>query len=131
MAVLPYARLADQHRVVLGAAAENLDHALQFVVASDERVQRIVHGGLGEVAAELRQQRTFLGPRGRHFFTLRTRQLLADGGKPEASFVQNLRRETLFLAQQPQQQVLRADVLVAQALGFLRPVRQHAFAFVA
>ena len=33
------ARLADQHRIVLGAAAENLDHALQFVVAPDQRIE--------------------------------------------------------------------------------------------
>ena len=128
---LAHAGLADQHRVVLGAAAEDLDDALQFVVASDERVERVVHGGLGEVAAELGQQRTFLGPGGRHLFTLRTRQFFADGGQPEAPLVQDLRREALFLAQQTEQQVLRADVLVAQALGFLRTVGQDAFAFVA
>jgi hypothetical protein len=45
--------------------------------------------------------------------------------------VQNLRREAFLLAQQAQQQMLRADVLVAQPLGFLRPVCQHALAFVA
>ena len=71
---LAHARLADQHRVVLGAAAEDLHHALQLVVAADERVERVVHGGLGEVAAEFRQQRAFLGTRGGHFLALRTLQ---------------------------------------------------------
>ena len=69
---LAHARLADQHRIVLGAAAEDLHHALQFVIAADERVERVVHGGLGEVAAEFGQQRAFLGPRGRHLLALRT-----------------------------------------------------------
>ncbi len=36
---LAHAGLADQHRVVLGAAAENLHHALQFVIAADERIE--------------------------------------------------------------------------------------------
>ena len=66
------ARLADQHRIVLGAAAEDLHHALQFVIAADQRIERVVHGGLGEVAAELGQQRAFLGPRGGHLLALRT-----------------------------------------------------------
>ena len=51
---LAHAGLADEHRVVLGAAAENLHHALQFVIAANERVEIGVHGGLGEIAAEFR-----------------------------------------------------------------------------
>ena len=114
------ARLADQHRVVLGAAAEDLHHPLQFVIAADQRVERVVHGGLGQVAAEFRQQRAFLGPRGGHLFALRTRQFLADGGEPQAALVQDLGGEALLFAQQAQQQVLGADVLVVQAARLLR-----------
>ena len=40
------ARLADQHRVVLGAAREDLDHAADLVVAPDHRVELAVLGGL-------------------------------------------------------------------------------------
>ena len=127
---LAHARLADQHRVVLGAAAKNLHHALQFVVAADQRVEGVVHRGLGEVAAELGQQRAFLGPL-RHLFALRTRQLLADGGEPQAALVQNLGREALLFAQQAQQQVFGADVLVVQAFGLFRAIGQHALALVA
>ena len=47
------ARLADQHRVVLGAAREHLDHAADLVVAADHRVELALLGGLGEVAAVL------------------------------------------------------------------------------
>ena len=50
------ARLADQHGVVLGAAAEDLDHAADLVVAADDRVELAVLGGLREVAAELLQR---------------------------------------------------------------------------
>ena len=125
------ARLADQHRVVLGAAAEDLDHALQFVIAPDQRVERIVHGGLREVAAELGQQRAFLGPRGGDLLALGTRQFLPNGGEPQPALVQDLRGEALLFAQQAEQQVLGADVLVVQPLGLFGAVGQNALAFVA
>ena len=47
------AGLADQHRVVLRAAGEDLDDAADLVVAADHRVELAVARGLGEVAAEL------------------------------------------------------------------------------
>ncbi len=49
---LAHARLAQQHRVVLGAAAEDLDHALDFLFAADHRVQLALDGQLGQVAPE-------------------------------------------------------------------------------
>src|SRR5579872_2786259 len=45
--------LADQHRIVLGAAAQDLDHALELEVAADERIERSVDGGLGQVTGKL------------------------------------------------------------------------------
>ena len=44
------AGLADQHGIVLGAAAENLHHTLNFAFAADQRIQLAIHGGLGQVA---------------------------------------------------------------------------------
>jgi hypothetical protein len=46
------ARLAQQHGVVLAAAAEDLDDALDLVLAADDRVEVVLAGQLGEVAAE-------------------------------------------------------------------------------
>ena len=46
------ARLAEQHRVVLGAAAENLDRPFDFLLAADDRVELPLPGQLGEIAAE-------------------------------------------------------------------------------
>ena len=46
------ARLPDQHRVVLGAAREHLDHAADLLVAADDRVELAGAGLLGEVAGE-------------------------------------------------------------------------------
>ena len=47
------AGLADEHRVVLGAAGEHLHHALGLAVAADDRVELLLARELGEVAAEL------------------------------------------------------------------------------
>ena len=50
---LPHSGLADQHRVVLRAAREHLDHAPDLLVAPDDRVELALLGELGQVAAEL------------------------------------------------------------------------------
>ena len=47
------ARLADEHRVVLGAPREDLHDALDLGGAADARVELALFGELGEVAAEL------------------------------------------------------------------------------
>ena len=46
---LAHAGLADQHRVVLGAPLQDLDHAADLVVAADHRVELALAGALGEV----------------------------------------------------------------------------------
>ena len=50
---LPHSGLADQHRVVLRPAREDLDHAADLLVAADHRVELAGLSGLGQVAAEL------------------------------------------------------------------------------
>ena len=50
------AGLADQHRIVLGAAGEHLDGAADFLVAADHRVDLAVAGGLGEIAGVFLQR---------------------------------------------------------------------------
>jgi hypothetical protein len=45
------AGLADEHRVVLGAAAEHLHDAADFVVAADHGVELALAGGFGEIVA--------------------------------------------------------------------------------
>ena len=46
-------RVADQHRVVLSAASQNLDHALNFGFSSNERIELPFACSLGYVVAEL------------------------------------------------------------------------------
>ena len=50
------ARLADEHRVVLAAAAQHFDRALEFVAAADERIEQALPRAFGEVHA-VRAQR--------------------------------------------------------------------------
>ena len=50
------ARLADQHRVVLGAPLQHLDRAADLVVAADHRVELAGAGALGQVERVLLQR---------------------------------------------------------------------------
>src|SRR3954465_8835822 len=53
---LPHAGLADEHRVVLPPAGEDLDGLLDLLLPTDDRVDLPVAGHLGEIAAELVQR---------------------------------------------------------------------------
>ena len=50
------AGLSDQHRVVLRAPREHLDHTPDLLVAADDGVELALLGLLGEVATELRER---------------------------------------------------------------------------
>ena len=104
---------------------------LHLVFPADERVQRVIHRGLRQVAAELTQQGAFLGARGGDFLRLRADQLLPDAGKAQAALTQYLGCEAFLFAQQAEQQVLGADVPVGQPLGFFGGVCQNPLALVA
>ena len=52
---LAHAGLADEHRVVLGPAGQNLHHPLDLLLPADDRVDLPLFGQLGQVAAELVQ----------------------------------------------------------------------------
>ena len=54
---LAHARLADEHRVILGAARQDLHDPLGLPGPADHRIQLLVAGGLREVAAELVQDK--------------------------------------------------------------------------
>ena len=45
--------LTDQHGIVLGASTKDLDHAVDFVVATHNRIEFRLTGELGQVASEL------------------------------------------------------------------------------
>src|SRR5262249_9382798 len=109
--------------------AQNLLHALDFMFATDERVEQVFHRRLGQVAAELGQQRRFLDASQRRFFIQELYDVLANGVQPHPLFHQDGRRDRTFLAQDGEQQVLGPDVVVQQAIGLFGRKLQHPFGF--
>ena len=71
------ARLADEHRIVLGAAGQDLDHAPDFFVAADHRIELVLLGSLGQIAAIFLE--SFVGG-----FGILSGDALAIRGLPEA-----------------------------------------------
>src|SRR5829696_7140011 len=134
---LAHARLADQHRVVLLAAREDLHDPLDLGLAADDRVQLRLGGELGQVAAELVEQlrgllALALGAGGG------TRAALAAAGAREhaddlvadllgvgVEVEQDAGGHALVLAHEPEQDVLGADVVVAQAERLAQRELEH------
>ena len=117
------AGLADQHGVVLLAAREDLHHALDLGLAADDRVGLALGGLPREVAAELVEELRAL----RLLAGALASALLAAAGAGEHAddLVANLlgvgveveqdpRGDALVLADEPEQDVLGADVVVAE-----------------
>ena len=107
------ARLADQHGIIFRAAAENLDDALDFLVAADQRIELALESRLRQIAAELGEQRSFLGPIHLNFFSRAARQFFAKCRETQAALGQNLRAKALLLAQE----CPAADVRCRRAYG--------------
>jgi len=128
---LAHARLADQHRIVLGAALQNLDGAADLVVAADDRVELALTCALGEIDG------IFLE---RFALTFRLRGI--DRGAAANGFDRGFERfpgQAVFLEQaagvalvvgQRQQKQLAGDELVAalggDLVGEVEQVRQLA-----
>ncbi len=121
------ARLADQHRVVLRAAREDLHHALDLVLAADDRVELALARLLGQVATELVEQLGALLGLGLCARSLRlapagaaTRarehadDLVADLLGVGVEVEQDARGDALVLAHETEQDVLGADVVVPE-----------------
>ena len=123
---LPHTGLADEDGVVLGPAAENLLDAFHLEMAADQRIELVFHGRFGQVPRELGQKRRLLHSREGGLFVQQRNDVLADGVEPHPFFHQDRRRDRALFAQDPEQQVLGADVVVQEAIGFLGGELQHA-----
>ena len=121
------AGLADEHGVVLRAARQHLHDALDLLLAPDDRVELLVARELREVATELvEHERAALGGLGRGAAALRraflrtrvARQqlddLLAHAREIGAELDEHLRGDAFALADEPEEDVLGADVVVAE-----------------
>ena len=115
------AGLADQRRVVLGPAAQDLDDALDLLLAADDRVDLARAHGVRQVDAQLVDRGRLgraLGLRrgsGAGRLAQDADDLVAHLVEVDAEALEHARGDALALADQAQQQVLRADVVVAQA----------------
>ena len=91
------ARLADQHRIILGAAAQNLDDALDFAFASDQRIELTFGSRLRQIAAELRQQRSFFRTRSGSLFPRGARQFFTQAWRAAIRAPSKFPRRSTFL----------------------------------
>ena len=114
------ARLADQHRVVLGAAREHLDDAADLLVAADDRVELALRGEAGEVAAVFLQR--FVGGlgvrRGDALAAAHLAQRLHQALAREAEFLEDAAGRAAVV-DGGQQDMLYGDVFVLELLGFV------------
>ena len=115
------ARLADEDRVVLRAAREHLDHAADFLVPSDHRIELLLVRQLGEVAAVALE-----GLIGAFRVLVRDALRSADAGERlqnrvagHAVLLQELRRRgARAFVDDGDEQVLRADELILHPCSF-------------
>ena len=111
---LPHSGVADQHRVVLRAPRQHLDHAPDLLVAADDRVELALLGELGQVAAELLER------------LVRALRILGRDALAAAHLLQL--REQLVARHdvEREQQVLGRDELVLELAHLLLGAVEHA-----
>jgi hypothetical protein len=130
------AGLAEQHRVVLGAAGEDLHDPLDLGFAADHRVELALLGELGQVAAELVEQfRGLLAapspcrPAAALAAAAGTGQhpdhLVADLVRVGVEVEQDASGDPLVLAHQAEQDVLGADVVVTERKRLAQGELEH------
>ena len=126
------ARLADERRVVLRLAAEDLDDPLDLLLAADDRIELVGAGGLREVDAERVDGGGLAGAlrllRGTGGRALRqdADHLVADLVQVHAETLEHACGDPLAFADEAEQQVLRADVVVTEATRLVDRQFDHA-----
>jgi hypothetical protein len=118
------AGLTDEYGVVLGTAREDLHHSLHLLLATDDRVKLPVAGSLREVAPELVEnlrslvRRRVVSAHGHRLLALIAREkldhLLAHLVQIGTQLDEHLRCNAFTLADEAEQDVLRADVVVSE-----------------
>jgi hypothetical protein len=136
------AGLAEEHRVVLRSAAEDLHRPLDFLLAADDGVELVLLGQFGQVATEAVERRR-LGlaaarrfsrsrPKDRrsivrrlaafHAVAQQVEDLFANLFELETEVHQNLGGNAFLLAEQAEQNVLGAHVVVVQVTSLFHRV---------
>ena len=118
---LAHARLADQHRVVLGPPGKHLHHAADFLVPPDDRVELSGPRLHRQVPSVTLQRLVLLLRRliGDPVRAADVRQRLAQRLHADALGTQEGSGGRVLLGDQCEQQVLGGDVVIAERLGLL------------
>jgi hypothetical protein len=124
---LAHAGLADQNRVVLGAAGQHLDGAADLLVAPDHRIDLLLARRLGEVAGIFLER--LVGAFGRGAVGGAALAQGLDGGieilRSDADAPENLAGLAVLGERDRQQEPLDRDIAVAGLFGdLLGPVEQ-------
>jgi len=132
-------RLADERRVVLLAAAQDLDDALDLHLAPDHRIELAFFGQRGEVGRQLVDHRRLdrgaggavLGRLQRAARRLQ-RVLLQHAARlapnlirADAQFLEDVHRDAFGMAHQAQQQMFGSDIVMTHATGFVDGQLEH------
>ena len=121
-------RLADQHRVVLGAPAEDLDDAADLLVAADDRVEFALARQFGQIAPVFGQRLVggFRVLAGDALAAADALQGLQDRVAADAGRGQQLLCAIAGFVGQRQEQVLGADIVVVHPVSLALSSLQHA-----
>jgi len=111
------ARFADECGIILGTAGEDLNDALDLARAADDRIELVFAGEHREIAAVGVQRRRLalaLRCRGLPFGAEQRGRLEANLRRIDPEIGQHARGHALALANQPEEQMLGADVVVVE-----------------
>src|SRR5206468_1723101 len=126
------ARLADQGRVVLRLPTEDLDDPLDLLLPADDRIELPRARCLGEVDAEridgggLGRPLRLLGWPDRRALRQDADDLVTDLVQVDAEGLEDAGGDPLALADEPEEQVLRTDVVVAEPARLVDRELDHA-----
>ena len=117
------ARFADEHRVVLRAARQDLDRAANFLVAADHRIDLSLPRRVREVASVLFERLVaLLGIAARDVLLAILLDGIHDTALRKAELAADLLHLIAAVSGNTEQQVFRTDVVILHALRiFLRP----------
>ena len=117
------ARFADEHRVILRAARQDLDRAANFLVAADHRIDLSLPRRVREVASVLFERLVaLLGIAARDVLLAILLDGIHDTALRKAELAADLLHLIAAVSGNTEQQVFRTDVVILHALRiFLRP----------
>ena len=98
---LTHARLADQHWIVLGTAAQDLHHTLELRIATNQRVELRVHGSWVR-SRENSLSRDDSRLRCGCAFSCVVRATSPNARQPQSTLMQDFGGEAFFFAQKSQ-----------------------------